>query len=145
MDLLFELGLSRQAGEKLTIKLDYETYWKKQDRQVKLINRYGYLVRAVSISLDQHLVQKLVAYLERRQTQPRDIYDIVWLKAQGAEIDWQYVKDNGLKKNIVDRVINKFEGEKSKLKTYQARLAPFLIDESHIDKLDLLPDLFRKI
>lgn len=142
-NLLFDLNLSRQRDEKLTIKFDYEQFWQQHNKQVKIINRYGYLVKSITIPLNQHLVQKLTAYLKRKQTQPRDIYDIVWLIAQGAKIDWDFVKVNDLDENLINQAREKFESEKSKLSKYQSRLQPFLINESHLDKLDLFPELLK--
>ncbi len=144
-NLLFDLDLSQQETEKLMIKFDYEKLWRNHQKEVKVINRYGYLVKSVSIPLDQHLVQKLTAYLGRKQTQPRDIYDIVWLIAQDAEIDWDFARANDLDEDLVDKAMKKFGDEKKSLPTYQARLEPFLIKEDHLDKLDLFPELLFQL
>lgn len=143
-DLLYQLKLSQQEGEKLTIKFDYENFWQKHDREVVLINRYGYLVKCVTAPLDQLLVQKIYAYLNRKQTQPRDIYDIVWLLAQGAKIDTKFLAANEVNDDLISRAINKFNREKNQLKTYQARLEPFLINENHVGKLDFFPQLLKE-
>jgi predicted nucleotidyltransferase component of viral defense system len=139
--LVFQLGLGGQKGEKLTIKFDYEQFWRGHDKNVVLINRYGFLVKCVTIPMDQHLVQKLTAYLRRKQTLARDIYDILWLIAQGAKIDQDFLEANEVEENLVEKAVDKFNREKSKLATYQSRLKPFLINEDYIDKLDLFPDL----
>ncbi len=46
--------------------------------------------------LDQLLVQKLTAYVQRDLTQPRDLYDVVWLFAQGAKLDREFMQVNKL-------------------------------------------------
>ncbi len=42
--------------------------------------------------LDQVLVQKFAAYVKRSVTQPREIYDIVWLYSHGARLDESFMK-----------------------------------------------------
>lgn len=140
-NLLYELGLTTQPEEKLMIKFDFETFWQGQKRQVVLLNRYGFLVNVVTIPLDQILTQKLFAYTRRKQTLPRDIYDIIWLIAQGAKPDWSFAKKNNLPLDLVGEVIAKFEKEKKKLKTLKLKLKPFLVNENNVEKLELFPKL----
>ncbi len=140
-DLLFELGVGVNSEEKLTIKFDFERFWQTHQRQSLLLNRYGFLVNVVTIPLNQQLVQKLTAYLKRKQTQPRDIYDIVWLIARKAQIDWQFVKDNQLSLDLISQAVEKFRREEKKISDFKRRLQPFLINESYTDKLELFPRL----
>ena len=144
-NLLFELKIGDDPGEKLMIKFDLEKSWRKHQKQVVLLNRYGFLVNVVTIPLSQLLVQKLAAYLERAQTQPRDIYDIVWLISQGAKIDKQFAKDNRLSLDLVSRAVKKFHREEKKLKYFKRRLQPFLLNEKYLDKLSLFPQLLEKL
>lgn len=142
--LLHQLKISNYPDEKLTIKFDFEHLWKFHPKTPILINRYGFLVNIISIPLNQFLVQKLTAYLHRKQTQPRDIYDIVWLKAQGAQIDQNFIQKNNLPKDLVAQVIDKFTQEKAQLSNFQRRLKPFLINENYANKLELLPQLLAQ-
>ena len=144
-NLLFELKIGRDLREKLTIKFDFEKIWRKHQKQTILLNRYGFLVNIVTTPLNQLLVQKLTAYLGRSQTQPRDIYDIVWLISQGAKVDKQFVKDNKLSLNLVSRAVKKFNREEKKLKQFKRRLQPFLVNEKYLDKLNLFPQLLEQL
>jgi hypothetical protein len=141
--LLQELDVSRQQEEKLAIKLDFEMFWKARRSEALLLNRYGFLVNVVTSSIDSALVQKLTAYVKRRQTQPRDIYDVVWLIAHGAKFDSAFAKANFLSRDVIARALKKFEKEKNHLKSFETRLKPFLINESYTDKLSFFPQLAR--
>jgi len=144
-NLLFELGISGQKQEKLTIKFDWETFWKGHKREVVLVKRYGHLIKIPTLSLNQFLVQKLFAYIKRKQTQPRDIYDIVWLLGHEAEIDKEFIKKNKLGMDLVEKALQKYKKEENKLKNYKARIRPFLIDENKADKLELFYELLKEL
>ncbi len=135
--VLFPLNISKNIEENLSIKLDFEKYWLAEKKEIKLLNRYGYLVNCLTIPLEQLLVQKLHAYLSRTQTQPRDLYDITWLVSHGATLDKTFMKKNKMDKDAVNLAKQKFEKEKGMLATLKQKLRPFLIDENNIRKLDL--------
>lgn len=144
-DLLYELSISRNKSEKLSIKLDFEKIWQGHQRRVILINRYGFLMNVVTLPQSQHLIQKLAAYVGRVQTQPRDIYDTVWLIAQGAKPDWKFARQNGFSEKLIDSAKSKFKSEVRKLPGFKTRLKPYLINENYANKLDLFLDLLEKI
>lgn len=144
-DLLYELKITKNRGEKLMIKFDFETFWQKQNREVILLKRYGFLVNAVTLPLDQILVQKLWAYLKRKQTLPRDAYDLVWLIAQGAKIDKGFTRKNSLPSDLVSQAEKKFSQERKKLQNLKLKLRPFLVDENYVEKLELLPRVLKGI
>lgn len=127
-NLLSELSISNNKDEKLAIKFDFEALGKQPKKEIVLLNRYGFLVNIVTIPIDQMLTQKLLAYLKRKETQARDIYDIVWLVSQGAK---------SLDKDLLILAVNKYRAEKHKISGYKAKLRPFLINEDYVAKLDL--------
>lgn len=143
-DLLYELRLSGNREEKLMIKLDFETFWQGQERKTLLLNRYGFLANIITLPLDQILTQKLFAYTRRKQTLPRDIYDIVWLIAHQAKLDKNLVKKNRLPRDLAFQAINKFQRERRKLKNFKLRLKPFLVNENEAEKLVLLPQVLNR-
>ena len=144
-DLLYELGISSNPQEKLMIKFDFENFWQEQKREVVLFNRYGFLTEMVTVPLDQILVQKLFAYLNRKQTLPRDIYDIVWLYSQGARVDWEYVKANHLPKYFLKEALIKFQQEEKNLRLLRRKLRPFLVNETNVEKLSFFPKLITQL
>lgn len=141
-DLLYLLKISSNPKEKLMIKFDYADFWRGQTTKAALLNRYGFTFSVVVNDLNQMLIQKLRAYCSRKQTQPRDIYDIVWLKSQGGQLDKRFLKKNNLPLDLIQIVVKKFNQEKSKLVTYKRRLRPFLINEENVDKLEHLDKIF---
>lgn len=141
--LLSELKISSEREEKLVIKLDFAYFWRGHSREVKLFSRYGFLVNVVSIPLGQMLVQKLCAYLNRRQTLARDLYDITWLSSR-VEIDRKFSRENNINKSgLLNKVKAKYLTEKSRLKNLKGMLKPFLIDEDNADRIDLLAGLLK--
>lgn len=84
----------------------------------------------------QILVQKLYAYLNRKQTLPRDLYDVIWLVAQKADLDQNFVKENKLPSELKLKAKEKFLAEKNQLENLKTKLRPFLINEKDADKLD---------
>ena len=143
--LLFELNLSGQQEEKLSIKFDFETFWRGQEHKVRLLSRYGFLINIVTIPLGQVLVQKLFAYTQRKQTLPRDLYEVVWLYAQEAQLDKNFMKANKLPADLLVQASKQFEREKSRLKTFVAKLKPFLIDEDEVEKIKLFPQVLSRL
>lgn len=144
-ELLFQLGISQNKEEKLAIKFDFEKFWRGEKREVILLNRYGILSNVVTVDLNQILVQKIYAYLQRKQTLARDLYDIVWLLSRRAKIDWDFVKKNRLPQDFVKKAIEKFQKENKKLPNLKRKLIPFLINEENINKIDFLPELLLKL
>lgn len=140
-DLLYELNLSPNRQEKLTVRFDFEFFWKGQKREVILANRYGFLTSVVTKSQDQVLVEKMIAYIRRRQTLGRDLYDVVWLAAQGAKPDWFFARKNKISGDIFDLALKKFYREKKSLPQLKARLKPFLFGEKNIDRLNFFPEV----
>ena len=107
-----------------------------------LFNKYGFVENVVTNQTNQALVQKLAAYVERKTTQPRDIYDIVWLYSQGARFDVAFAKANGLR-DIAVRALSKYESEGIP-EGFKNKLMPFLFNPEDVRKLDLLGDVLAK-
>lgn len=141
--LLFELKITTNSKEKLMIKVDYADFWKGQKPEATLFNRYGFLEMIPVLPLNQAAVEKLTAYVSRKQTQGRDIYDIVWLYAQGARLDKEFIKKNHLG-NLAKKAAAKWQKEGNK-KIFSRRLAPFLFDESETRKLELFGEVLKKL
>jgi predicted nucleotidyltransferase component of viral defense system len=141
--LLFDLGISTNEKEKLMIKIDYSTFWKGHKPETVLFAKYGFVERVVTNPLNQLVLQKLEAYRGRRQTQPRDMYDVVWLYAQGAQLDKRFMEANHLD-GLMDQVKEKSARERVSA-TLKARLQPFLFEPQHIRKLDLFGEVLKEL
>jgi predicted nucleotidyltransferase component of viral defense system len=142
-ELLYELKITTNPKEKLRIKLDQATQWQGQKTEVVLLNRFGFIEHIVTNTLDQLLVQKLTAYVRRAEMQPRDLYDVVWLYAQGARLDEQFMTANN--------VTRLREDAKAKYATEQIpanfvrRLQPFLFEQTAVRKLALFGSVLEKL
>lgn len=142
-NLLTQLRLGSNTGEKLMVKLDIESYWRGQKRETFFMNRYGFLATVVTKPLDQMVAEKLAAYLGRAETQPRDLYDLVWLLSRGNKPDLEFAKRNHLPADLLEKARQKFVREQKSLKKYKMKLQPFLIDEKQIDRLDFFGELAK--
>lgn len=140
-NLLYELKISENKDEKLSIKLDFERFWRGHNKEIVLLNRYGFLVNVVTVPLDQVLVQKLTAYLRRVQTQPRDLYDLIWLLSQRARLDTDFIKKNKLPNNLMNLAKEKFLKERKKVRGFKLKLRPFLLNPESAEKLELFAKL----
>ena len=143
--LLYTLELSSHKEEKLAIKFDYESFWKGHDQEVVLLNRYGFLVHVVTINKNQLLTQKIFTYINRKQTMPRDMYDIVWLYSQGAKPDFEFMKKNSISQDMISQAQTKLCQEEKKLTQYEIKLQPFLIHEKYVDKIRMLSEILQKL
>lgn len=142
-NILFDLGLTGQEQAILMIKLDYSRNWKGQTPQNILMNRYGYLTTVKTNPSDQLIVQKLTAYVQRELTQPRDLYDVVWLFAQGAHLDKDFMHVNKLD-DILERAKEKFATEGVK-RGWEGKLQPFLFNATDTQKLAMFGEVLSRL
>ncbi len=142
-DLLKELEISTNPREKLMIKIDYGRSWQNQQTRTILMQRMGVSQSVVTNSLDQMLCEKLVAYAMRKMTQPRDMYDVVWLVAQGAKLDSDFLAKNKII-NLTEQVNQRLDKE-GITEEMKRKLAPFLFTPGDEQKLDLFREVIDKL
>ena len=143
-NLLYPLQISRNKNEKLMVKLDFERFWRGQKKDIVSLDKYAFTLNIVTLPLEQILVQKLYAYLYRKTTLARDIYDIIWLLSHKITVDKVFLKKNNISADILAKAKEKFLKEKKKLKNVKLKLRPFLFNETYLKKLDLFPQLIEK-
>lgn len=141
--LLSELGISTNPREKLMIKVDYSRQWRGQKTEVILLNRFGVVQHVIANTLDQILVEKLGAYVGRKTVQPRDMYDVVWLVAQGARLDREFMEKNGIGR-LIEKALARFEKD-GVTREMKQKLAPFLFVEGDENKLDLFYEIIKNV
>lgn len=141
--LLFDLKITTNPREKLMIKIDYSHQWKGQKPETALMAKYGFIEQVITNPLNQIMVQKLAAYVTRARTQPRDMYDIVWLFSRGARPDREFMKANRMT-DIVNQAREKF-GAEGAGEAVARRLRPFLFDEMEIRKVKLLGEVLKEL
>ena len=143
-NLLSDLKITTNPREKLMIKFDYTSLWKNQQTEVVLLNKFGFIERIVTNTLNIVFTQKLTAFANRKQTQPRDMFDVVWLFSQGAKLDKEFMRNNDLDK-LVPNALYKFDQEKKSLKAHETRLKPFLFNEDESKKITFLGDILNEL
>lgn len=137
--LLQDLDITTNPREKLMIKVDYSRSWSGQNIEHILLNRYGVLAQIPTNTIDQLLVQKMSAYVGRSTTQPRDIYDIVWLFSQGARLDEKFMKHNNVT-DLVTRATDRL-AKVGITRTMKAKLEPFVFGDDELEKMNLFGDV----
>jgi predicted nucleotidyltransferase component of viral defense system len=142
-NLLFDLHITTNDKEKLMIKIDHSDTWKGQTPEVLLFSKYGFIEHVNTNSVDELLVQKLTAYISRKQTQPRDIYDIVWLFSKGARIDHDFCEINKIDQ-LPEKALHKYQSERI-TKVMESRLEPFLFTPDSVQKLGLFLSVLERL
>lgn len=138
--LLFGLDISRHRDEKLQIKINYTTPKRKPATETVPLSRFGLVQLVVTNKLEVLLSQKFKAIIGRKDLQPRDFYDAVWLLSQNIRPDFSIFREFSIKKEKeLDRKILGIYQRRvvSHLKDFKNRLKPFLIDEIKVSYLDI--------
>jgi hypothetical protein len=89
------------------------------------------------------LVEKLGAYVGRKTVQPRDMYDAVWLVAQGARLDREFMEENGIGR-LIEKALARFEKD-GVTREMKQKLAPFLLVAGDENKLDLFYEIIKNV
>lgn len=142
LDLLKDLGITTNDKEKLKIKIDYANYWQLETETV-LMNKYGFVEQVVTNKLSEILQQKLTAYSERKQVQPRDMYDVVWIFSQQPLLfETKEIKRLNLA-GLFENAVRRFEkaGVTQQMKN---RLRPFLFSEEEVQKLEMFEQVIKQ-
>ena len=142
-DLLLPLKITSDPREKLMIKIDYSSFWEGQKPQTVLLNHFGFLTYILTNPLDQILIQKLAAYVNRQTIQPRDIYDIVWLYSQNAKPDQEFLSKNRLRGLI--RLAKTRLSHHPINQILKRKLVPFLFEANSVNQLDLFPIVLHQL
>lgn len=144
-EILYLLGISQNPKQKLVIKLDFSKFWRELNRDVVLVEKYGFIYRANTLTKDQILSEKIHAYCFRQQTLARDLYDIIWLLNDGAKIDWQFLKKNSFKKNIIKTLKKRFRKDEERIVSLNKTLQPLLINEENARRIYLFSYYFPEV
>ncbi|MBU0579401.1 nucleotidyl transferase AbiEii/AbiGii toxin family protein [Patescibacteria group bacterium] len=141
-NLLYDLKITTNPKEKLMIKVDYNDHWQLKTKVV-LMNKYGFVEQVVTNQFSEILRQKLTAYVGRKQIQPRDMYDIVWIFGQQPELfDFKKIKELGFRQLFVN--VDERLAEVGVTMQMKKRLRPFLFNEAEVRKLDFFPQVIKQ-
>jgi len=85
--LLYEAGLSPHRTEKLSVKIEIDTYPPAgATTKTTLINRY-FLIAVLHYDIPSLMAGKLHALLSRPYTKGRDVYDLLWYLTRPDHVD----------------------------------------------------------
>jgi predicted nucleotidyltransferase component of viral defense system len=137
--LLFDLEISSHKEEKLVIKINHTTPKIKPIIENIVFTRFGIVQNVVTNTQEFVLSQKMRAVLTRKEIQPRDFYDIVWLVSRNITPDENLFPEMSVqdKKELFLKLkkiyLNKL---KPNIIRYKKRLSPFLINEKEVNYID---------
>lgn len=143
--ILYNLNLRPNPKENLVIKLDFDDFWTGHKNEVLVFDKFGFLAKVVTVPKNEILTQKLFTFLNRKKTQARDIYDIVWLLSQGVRIDWEFAKRNKISSDLILKIRDKIIKEKNKFSLFKKQIASLLVNHSLVDKIDFFVDYFPSL
>ena len=146
-ELLFSLGISSHRDEKLTVKIDYTTPREKPQTQFAILSRFGFVQNVLTNTMEALLAEKIRAIFTRKDLQPRDFYDVVWLLARNIQPDTAILSSLNIKsgKEAFEKLDELFTKRvQPNLLRFKQRLQPFLIAPEHIAYLDRFPGLMKQ-
>lgn len=146
-NLLFELKISSHKKENLAIKINYITSKYKPNTEISILNRFGLVQSVVTNTRESLLSQKIRAILTRKDSQPRDFYDVVWFLSHRIKPDKRFFREMKVKneKELFLKLEKIYLAKVSpNIKYFKKRLAPFLINEKNVYYLDIFKKLIRR-
>jgi predicted nucleotidyltransferase component of viral defense system len=139
--LLYKYDITGHKDEKINIRIDAEPQNYNFQKEKYLINKFGIFGTVFTAPASLLLSQKIYAALNRKRTQARDFFDIVYLYSL-TEPDYEYLKKKSeissgkmLKKKLKEKI------ETVDLKNLSKEIQPFLYNRDD-EKRVLLFDEF---
>lgn len=145
--LLFELKISGHAEEKLMIKVDYTTPRFKPKTEFVALNRFGFVGQILTNTKEVLLAEKITAIINRRDPQPRDFYDTVWLMSRNIKPDPEVLKASGFQSEgtAFAGALDVFNRKAAhNILNFKRRLEPFLINPENIRFIAMFADVVSK-
>ena len=144
--LLYDLGLSPIAEEKILIQLDTETQDYAYLPERIILNKFDVFVPIFACSLPLLLAQKCYAVLNRKRNKGRDFFDILFILSKTTQIDFAYLQQ---KTGITNQSQLKAKiAEKCASLDMQAMaddVAPFLFKSTDVRKIILFETYFEQV
>lgn len=143
--LLFDFNLSGYRNEKILINLDAEKQPFKYKPTLEMINKFGILSRIAVVPKEILLAQKISAFLDRKRTKARDIFDIVYMYSFTSP-DYGYLKATKDIDNIVSmkKTLLKKAGDLD-LSRLSMEIEPLLINPKDKKVIEMFPDFINSM
>jgi len=148
LKLLFDLDITTDKNEKLNVKINYTTPQTQPETEVVILKRFGFLQPVITNTKNYLLSQKIRAALTRKDPQPRDFYDIVWLLSYRISphpklfSEMKVKTEKELFKKLNDAYARKI---KPNIEDFKKKLRPFLLDEKKINYLNIFEETIKSL
>lgn len=146
-NFLFRLGLTPHHDETLKIKLEYTTSPKAPLREVRTLNRFGFVAQIITLPLPVLCASKAATLFDRKRLLPRDLYDLTWFFSRRIAPDLATLQSRGIESYAAfhARIEKLYVHIQPKLAQYERDLTPLLINPDHAKRIRYLPDLTKNV
>lgn len=143
--LLFDFNLSGYRNEKILMNLDAEKQPFRYMPAHVMINRFGILSRIAVVPKEIILSQKISAFLDRKRTKARDIFDIVYMYSfTSPDYDYLKVTENIDNMHFLIKILLK-KSEQLDLSALSREIEPFLVNPKDKKVIEMFPDFINSI
>lgn len=146
-DLLYQLGLTGHRTQNIMIKFDYTTPAYPVPTISRMMNRFGFLAHIITEPLEVLAARKIHALLNRRRTQGRDLYDLVWFFSRRIKPDLSTLQQEGIDSysTLFETLSEKMKAIAGDMKSYERDIVVFLIDSGNAKRINDLPQLIAQM
>ena len=143
--LLFDHDLSGYENEKILIQLDAEKQPYQYNGSEFLLNRFSILTRILVVPKDILLAQKISAFLNRKRTKARDIYDIIFMYSfTKPELSYLTIT-NGIESVASLKSVLLDKCKELDMKKLKKEIEIFLVNPEEAKKIEIFPDFIKSI
>ncbi len=143
--LLFDNNLSGYENEKILIQLDAEKQPYQYSGKEFLLNRFSILTRILVVPKDILLAQKISAFLNRKRTKARDIYDIIFMYSfTKPELNYLTIT-NGIESVASLKSVLLDKCKELDMKKLKKEIEVFLINPEEAKRIEMFPDFIKSI
>lgn len=143
--LLFAYNLSGYETEKILIQLDAEKQPYTYNATGYLLNKFSILTRIFIVPQNILLSQKISAFLNRKRTKGRDIFDIIYMFSF-TRPDYGYLKStDGIKNDNSLKAILLKKCKMIDLKKLRKEIEIFLMNPKDAKIVEMFPDFVKMI
>lgn len=146
-NFLFQLGLTPHHDETLKVKLEYTTTDAAPPREIRTLNRFGFVAQILTLPLPVLCARKAATLFERKRLLPRDLYDLTWFFSRRITPDLATLQSRGFESYAAfhARIEKLYTRIQPKLAEYERDLLPLLINPDNAKRIRYLPALTKNI
>lgn len=141
------LGLTPHHDQTLKVKLEYTTSPKAPPREIRVLNRFGFVAQILTLPLPVLCASKAATLFDRKRLLPRDLYDLTWFFSRRIAPDLATLQNRGIESyaTLHARIENLYTHIQPKLAEYERDLLSLLINSDHAKRIRHLPALTKNV